>query len=120
VALLLGRRLPLLPGLGALVSPSIHRGDGPKAGHLCERLGSLSGGYLERGPVVVEEGLDRFAQVFDQMKPIHNLDGLRCPTANALGIERTPVPTDDADGRMLREPGRDALRRALGQQVQPR
>jgi hypothetical protein len=102
----------------ALVSPAIHWGDGPKAGHLGERLGSLGGGYLERGPLVVAEGLDRFAQVFDQMKPIHNLDGLRGPMANALGGERTPVPTDDTDGRMLREPGRDALRRALGQQVQ--
>jgi hypothetical protein len=68
--------------------------------------------------LAVEEGLDRFAEVFDQMKAIHDLDGLRCPTANALGVESTPVPTDHGDGGILREPGSDALRRALGQQVQ--
>ena len=66
----------------------------------------------------MEEGLDGFAQVFDQMKPIDHLHGLGCPTANALGVEGTPVPTDYGDRRMLREPGGHALRRALGQEVQ--
>ena len=92
--LLLLRLTPLLLDVGALVPPAIHGGDGSKAGHWGERLGSMDGGYLERVPLVVEEGLDRFAEVFDQMKPIHDLYGLRCPTANALGIEGTPVPTD--------------------------
>jgi hypothetical protein len=69
-------------------------------------------------PLAVEEGLDGFAKVFDEMKPIHHLYGLRCPTAQAIGVERTPVATDHGDGGMLREPGGYTLRRALGQQVE--
>src|SRR5207248_1620763 len=63
--------------------------------HQRERLGSAGGSSLERGPLVVQKGLDRLAQIFDQMKAINHLHGLRCPTPNALGIEGTAVPTDD-------------------------
>jgi hypothetical protein len=116
--LLLRRLAPLLLDVGALVPPAIHGGDGPKAGHLGERLGRMDSGYLERGPLVVEEGLDRFAEVFDQMKAIDHLHGLGGPTVNPLGVEGTPVPTHHADRGMLRQPGGHALRGALGQEVQ--
>jgi hypothetical protein len=66
----------------------------------------------------MEEGLDGFAEVFDQMKPIHDLHGLRCPLTDALCIEGTPVSTDHGDRGMLCQPGRHALYRALRQQVQ--
>ena len=72
---------------------------------------------LKRGALAVEEGLDGFTQVFDEMEPIHDLHGLRCPTAYALGVEGTAVPTDHGDRGMLREPSGHALRRALGQEV---
>ncbi len=51
------------------------------------------------------------------MKPIHHLHRVGRSAVNAIGVKRTPIATDDADGRMLREPGGHALRRALGQQV---
>ena len=93
-------------------------GDGPRAGHQRERLGGAGCGGLQRGSLAVEEGLDGFAQIFDQMKPVDHLHGMRCPPAHALGVEGPPVPTDHGDRGMLREPGGHALRRALGQQVQ--
>src|SRR5262249_57387489 len=69
-------------------------------------------------PLAVEEGLDGFAQVFDQMKAIDHLHSLGGPTAHTLGVEGTPVPTNHGDRGMLREPGGQALHRALGQEVQ--
>jgi hypothetical protein len=78
----------------------------------------VDGGGLERRPLVVQKGLDGFAEVFNQMKAIHDLHGLRFATAYAIGIERTPVSTDHGNGGMLREPGGHALSRALGQEVQ--
>ena len=65
----------------------------------------------------MQEGLDGFPQVFDQMKPIHDLDGVRRAPANAIRIEGTPIPTDDGHGGMLGQPVRDEVRRALGQEV---
>ena len=108
VPLLLRCLLPLLPGLGALVSPAIHRRGGHRAGHLRERLRRARRGGLQGGPLVMQEGLDGFPQVFDQMKPIHDLDGLRGATANAVRIEGTPIPTDHGHRRMLGEPVRHA------------
>jgi hypothetical protein len=116
VPLLVLRLPPLLLDVCALAPPPIHQGDGPRAGHQWERLGGAGCGGLERRPLAVEERLNRLPEIFDQMKPIHHLHGMGCSTVHALGIERPPVATDDEDGRMLREPGGHALRRALGQQ----
>ena len=108
---------PLLLDVRALAPAPVHGGSGHRTCHQGERLRGVGGSGLERGPLVVPKGLDRFAEVFDQMKAIHDLHGMRCSPANAIGVERTPITTDDEDGRMLREPGGHALRRALGQQV---
>jgi hypothetical protein len=118
VSLLLLRLPPLSLGVRALAPPSIHRGGGHRAGHQRERLGGAGGGGLQRGSLAVEESFDGFPQVFDRMKPIDYLYGLRGSTAHALGVEGTPIATDDADGRILREPGGHAVRRALVEQVQ--
>jgi hypothetical protein len=69
--LLLRRLLPLLSSLGAPVTPPIHRRGHHEAGYLraCLRCGRRCG--LESGPLVMEEGLNGFPQVFDEMKPIH-------------------------------------------------
>ena len=108
---------PLLLDVRVLAPPPIHRGDRPGAYHQGKRLRGAGRCRLERGLLIVQKGLDRLTEVFDQMEAIHDLHGLRCSTTNALGVERTPLATDDADGRILHEPGGDALCRALGQEV---
>jgi hypothetical protein len=118
VPLLLRCLPPLLRDVRALAPPPIHWGGGYRAGHQCERLGGTGGTGQERGPLAVEEVLQGFTQVFDQMKAIDHLHGLGGPTANTIGVEGTPVPTDDGDCGMLRQPGGHALCGALGQQVQ--
>ena len=65
----------------------------------------------------MQQGLDRFPQVFDEMKPIDHLHGVWSATANAVCIEGTPIATDHRHGRMLGEPVGDKVRRALGQEV---
>ena len=50
---------------------------------------------------------------------IHDLDGVRSATPNALGIEGTAIPTDHGHGGMLGQPVGDEVRRALGQEVKP-
>jgi hypothetical protein len=65
----------------------------------------------------MEKGLGRFPQVFDQMKPIHDLDGLRGTTAHAVRIESAPISPDYRHRGMLGEPTGDEVRRALGQEV---
>jgi hypothetical protein len=102
VALLLGRLLPLLPGLGALVSSPIHPRSRYRTSHHRQRLHSEGGGRLEGGPLVVQKGLDGLPQVFDQMKPVDHLHGLGSPLPDALGVEGTPVTTDHRDSGMLR------------------
>lgn len=73
---------------------------------------------MEGGPLVVQQGLDSLPQVFDQMKSVDHLYGLRCPLPDALGLEGTPVPTDHRDRGILCQPSRHGRRKALGQQVQ--
>jgi hypothetical protein len=87
VALLLLYLPPLVLDVRALAPPSIHRSDGPRAGHERERLGGAGCSRLQRRSLAVEEGFDGFAQVFDQMKPIDHLHGLGGAPANALGVE---------------------------------
>ena len=100
------------------MSPPLQGGDGPGACHEGEPLRGVGRCRLERSPLVVPEGFNRLSQVFDEMKPIDDLHGVGGSPANALGVERTPITTDDQDGRMLREPGGHTLCRALGQQGQ--
>src|SRR5215813_4790763 len=99
--LLLLRLASLLLDVGALVPPAIHGGDGAKAGHLGKCVGSMGGGDLERGPLVVEERLHRLPEVFDEMKPIHDLHRVGRSTPNAVSVQATPIPTDDGHGWML-------------------
>jgi hypothetical protein len=115
VALLLCYLLPLLPGLGALVSSPIHPRHRHRASHNRQRLDSEGGGSLEGAPLIVQKGLDGLPQVFDQMKPVDHLHGLGGPLTDALGIEGTPVTTDHRDGGVQRQPRCDSRRRALGQ-----
>jgi hypothetical protein len=42
----------------------------------------------------VQERLEGFAEVFDEMNAVDHLDGLGCPPANTIGVEDTAVPTD--------------------------
>jgi hypothetical protein len=51
------------------------------------------------------------------MEAIDHLHRLGRAPANAVGVEVTAVPADDGDRRMLGEPGRDASRRAIPQEV---
>ena len=97
---------------------AIHRWGGHRASHLREGLRRARRGGLEGGSLVMQQGLDGFSQVFDQMKPIHDLDGMRGTTTNAVRIEGTPIPTDDRHRRMLGEPLRHRVCRALRQEVQ--
>ena len=72
----------------------------------------------ERGLLIVQERLDGFAQILHQMKPIHDLHGLRSAAPDAVGVEGTAIPTDDRHRGMLGQPGRQTVRRALGQEVE--
>ena len=56
--------------------------------------------------MVNEEGLQRLAEVVDQMTAVDDLHGLRGPPANAVGVQVAAIAADDGDRRMLGEPGR--------------
>jgi hypothetical protein len=57
------------------------------------------------------------AEVLDEVEAIDHLYRLRRPSANAIGVEVTAIATDDGDRRMLGQPGGDAGRRAVWQEV---
>jgi hypothetical protein len=118
VSVLLCCLLPLLPGLGAPVAPPVYGRGGHRAGDLRECLRRTHRGGLESRALIMQKGLDRLPQVFDQMKPIHDLGGMRGATANAVRIECTAIPTDDRNRWMLGEPLRHRVCRALRQEVQ--
>ena len=52
------------------------------------------------------------------MKPIHDLHSTRRATPDAVGVESTPIPTDDGYGGMLGQPGGQTLGGAVGQEVE--
>jgi hypothetical protein len=108
VPLLLFRVLPALPGLGAPVSPPIHGRGRYRADHPREGLRRARRGGLQGRALIMQEGLDGFPQVFDQMKPIHDLDSVGRAPANAIRIEGAPIAANDGHRGMLGQPVRSA------------
>jgi hypothetical protein len=117
VPLLLCRFLPALPGLGAPVSPPIHRWGRYRADHLREGLRRALCGGLQGRALIMQEGLDGFPQVFDQMKPIYDLDSVGRAPANAIRIEGAPIAANDGHRGMLGQPVRNEVRGALRQEI---
>jgi hypothetical protein len=64
VALLLCGLPPLLLDGHAPVPPAIQQSDGPRAGHERQRLRGAGRCRLQRGLLVMQEGLDGLPQVF--------------------------------------------------------
>jgi hypothetical protein len=67
--------------------------------------------------VVEQEGLQRLAEVLDEMEPIDHLHDLGRTPANAIRVQIAPITADHLNRRMLGEPCRDAGGRAVRQQV---
>src|ERR1700732_3471344 len=59
----------------------------------------------------------RLSQIQQQMKAVGNLSRLRCAAPSSAGIESEPVARDDLHFRMLLQPLRQLIGRALRQQV---
>jgi hypothetical protein len=66
--------------------------------------------------MVVEHLLQGLRQIAQEMKPVGDLRGRRRPGACTLRIRTRPVARNDFNARVLAEPLRQGLRRALGQQ----
>jgi hypothetical protein len=67
--------------------------------------------------VVEQDGFQGLTEVLDEVEAIDHLHRLGRPPAHALGVEVTAIATDRGDRRMLGEPGRDAGRRAVRQEI---
>src|SRR5882724_1982180 len=63
--------------------------------------------------MVDEEGLQRLAEVVDEMKAVDDLHGAGRSPANAVGVQIAAIATDHGDRRVLGEPSGDHRRRAL-------
>lgn len=75
----------------------------------------------DKGPqaatVLGDRPLGGLAQVVPEMPPVRDLDGLRGAGGGTFGEERRPVPAHDFDTRPVGEPGRQAGRFPVRQQV---
>ena len=69
-------------------------------------------------PIAEKEPLQGLAQILHQVEPIDDLDRLRRPLPNPLGIETTAIAADDLDARVRLQPLRDRGGRALREQIQ--
>src|SRR3712207_5018630 len=67
--------------------------------------------------VTEEEPLQGVAQILHQVEPVDDLDGLRRPLPNPLGIEATPIAADDRHRGMRLQPPCDRGGRAFGEQI---
>ena len=72
---------------------------------------------IEVPPIAEKEPLQGIAQILHQVEPIDDLDSLRRPLPNPLGIEPTAIAADDLDARMRLQPLRDRGGRALREQI---
>jgi len=81
----------LLAGLGILALPSIHRRDRHRGDRRRECLGRANGRRLQRRSSRDEKGLNGFAEIPDEMKPIDHLHRLGCPPTNAVRVEVVPI-----------------------------
>jgi hypothetical protein len=59
----------------------------------------------------------RLAQVLPQVEPVGDLDRLRGPGADAVGIRAGPVPANGLDLGVLAQPGGEGAGLAVGQHV---
>ena len=59
--------------------------------------------------MAVESVAHGIAEIAQQVEPVGNLDRLRSPGANAVGIGAGPVAGDDLDAGMRLQPGGDGL-----------
>ncbi len=104
---LLGRPLGLRRGgLGASTPSPVHGPDGSRASGRGQRQRRADRCHLQRRSMVAQEGFHGLAEILDEVKSIDDLHRVRCPPANAVRIEITPIAADDDDRRMLRQPGR--------------
>ncbi len=67
------------------------------------RMG-FSASTAERSLVLVEQALDRVAQVLHEMKAVSDLHGVRCALGDRLGVGAGTVAGDDLNARMSSEP----------------
>src|SRR5262245_34571024 len=67
--------------------------------------------------VTAEEPLQGVAQILNPVAPVDDLEGLRRPLPQALGIEATPIAADDRDRGMRLQPLCDRGDRAFGEQI---
>jgi hypothetical protein len=67
--------------------------------------------------MTVESVAHGIAEIAQQVEPVGDLDCLRSPGPNAVGIGAGPVTGDDLDAGMRLQPGGDRLGLAIGQEV---
>ncbi len=73
--------------------------------------------FAQAVAVLVAGLLHRGGQVLQQMPPISHFQGVRGGLLHSLRVGGSPVATDDLRTRMVFEPGRERLRRAVGQHI---
>ena len=92
---------------------------------LCGRRGVICGdgrgpGFCQARTVRGGASLDGLGEVLPQVKPVGDLDCVRCPGAGPVGVGAGTVTADDLDARMRGQPVRERLGVAAFQQVERR
>lgn len=72
----------------------------------------------EHGTLVDQARFHGFAQILHEMEPIDHLQRLGSTPANAIGIQLTPITTNDGNTRIACEPLHDRVGSAIGQAVE--
>ena len=94
------------------------RWPGLRRRHIGVQLGrDRAGGLAQLGRVPVEHLPERVTAVAQQVPAVGDLDRLRRPLADAVGVGTGAVAADDLDAGMALEPGRQRLGLPVGQQV---
>jgi len=76
-------------------------------GHALAAQGVIDG--LERLTMRVEDLLERFHQILEQVKPISALSSLWSGTSRSRGIVSSTITTHEPDFRMRTHPSRDGF-----------
>jgi len=105
---LLPLAMPCLPG-NLFVA-----GTTPRRHPVC-RIGPSD--ILPLRPMRIKAAFSRFAQVPQDMPPIRDLHGLRCPLADAACILRRAITAHDLDPGILTQPVCQGGGRAIGQEI---
>lgn len=87
------------------------RGGERRGSYLLSLAGPMS------GQMTGQQTFQSLSKIFEQMKPIRTLDGLRSATGYRRGIVAATIPTHQLDFWVRAHPGRRGLFLPIGQEV---